>query len=104
MPKPFMPQDYFEMWQKMFAPAFGSASMSGAAQMQEMMFPDLKSVERKIAELEAVEAWLKSNLGMLQMSIKNLEYQRAMLRSGAKVQEAFDDSRASAKSVRGRKK
>jgi hypothetical protein len=81
MSKMATPQEMFDLWQKMFAP--------GAAQMQSMMFPDLKDVEKKIGDLEAVEAWLKANLGLLQMSIKALEYQRAMLKGGEAAKTSY---------------
>ncbi len=80
MAKPVTPQDMFDLWQKMVNP--------GAFPMQSLMFPvlDAKEVERKIAELETVEHWLKANLNMLQLSIKSLEYQRALLKGGEKFQ------------------
>jgi len=66
------------MWQKMVNP--------GAYPLQSLMFPvlDAKELEKKIAELEAVEHWLKANVGMLQLTIKSLQYQRAMLKGGEK--------------------
>jgi len=86
--KMMTPQEMFEAWQKMFNPAnFGQ----GASPMQ--MFPDLKEVEKKLSELHAVEGWLSANLSMLQMTIKTLEYQRAMLRGGEKAREVMKDSR-----------
>jgi len=86
MSKPVTPQEMFDLWQKMVNP--------GAFPMQSLMFPvlDLKEVEKKIAELETVEHWLRANLGMLQLSIKALEYQRAMLKGGEKAQGALDQA------------
>lgn len=40
---------------------------------------DPAEVEKKITELRAVEGWLKTNLGLLQMSIKALEMQKAAI-------------------------
>ncbi|MFT4174423.1 MAG: hypothetical protein QM639_17795 [Rhodocyclaceae bacterium] len=40
---------------------------------------DTDELERRIADLKAVEGWLKMNLGMLQMTIQGLELQRATL-------------------------
>ena len=88
MAKMMTPQEMFEAWQKMFNPANYTP---GATSMQ--MFPDLKEVEKKLSELHAVEGWLNANLGMLQMSIKTLEYQRAMLRGGEKAREVMKESR-----------
>ena len=81
MTKPVTPQDVFDMWQKMVNP--------GAYPLQSLMFPvlDAKELERKIAEMEAVEHWLKANLNMLQLTIKSLQYQRAMLKGGEKFRE-----------------
>jgi hypothetical protein len=38
---------------------------------------DTGDMDKRIADLKAVEGWLKMNLGMLQMSIQGLEMQRA---------------------------
>lgn len=40
---------------------------------------DIDELERRIKDLQAVEGWLKMNLGMLQMTIQGLEVQRATL-------------------------
>ena len=40
---------------------------------------DVNELEKRIADLKAVEAWLKMNLGMLQMSIQGMEMQRVTL-------------------------
>jgi hypothetical protein len=81
MTKPVTPQDMFDMWQKMVNP--------GAYPLQSLMFPvlDAKELEKKIAEMEAVEHWLKANLAMLQLTVKSLQYQRAMLKGGEKFRE-----------------
>lgn len=70
---PVSPQDYFELMQKMANP--------GGHSFQSLFFPplDVKDIEKKIAELKSVEHWLKANLGMLQLSIQTLEYQKALL-------------------------
>lgn len=83
MTKPVTPQEMFDLWQKMVNP--------GGYPLQSLMFPvlDPKEIEKKIAELETVEHWLKANLNMLQLSIRSLEYQRAMLKGGEKVQAAM---------------
>lgn len=81
--KPVTPQDMFDMWQKMVNP--------GAYPLQSLMFPvlDPKELEKKIGELEVVEHWMKANLTMLQMSIKSLQYQRAMLKGGEKFRDTI---------------
>lgn len=40
---------------------------------------DADELEKRIKDLKAVEGWLKTNLGMLQMTIQGLEVQRATL-------------------------
>jgi hypothetical protein len=80
-------QDLFELWQKMVNP--------GGYPLQSLMFPvlDAKEIDRKVAELQTVEQWLRANLNMLQMSIKTLEYQRALLKGGEKFQEKLREGR-----------
>jgi hypothetical protein len=87
MAKPVTPQDMFDLWQKMVNP--------GAYPLQSLMFPvlDAKELEKKIAELETVEHWLKANLSMLQLSIKSLEYQRQMVKGGERIQAAMGEGR-----------
>ena len=81
MTKPVTTQELFDMWQKMVNPS--------AYPLQTFMFPalDPKEVEKKIAELEIVEHWLKANVSMLQLSRQSLQYQLAMLKGGEKFQE-----------------
>ena len=83
MTKPVTPQEMFDLWQKMVNP--------GAYPLQSLMFPvlDPKELERKIAELGTVEHWLRANLGMLQLTIKSLEFQKGMLEGGGKAAEAL---------------
>jgi len=75
----------FDLWQKMVNP--------GAYPLQSLMFPvlDAKELEKKIAELETVEHWLKANLSMLQLSIKSLEYQRQMVKGGERIKAAMEE-------------
>ena len=40
---------------------------------------DVKELDKRIADLRAVEGWLKMNLSMLQMSIQGMEMQRTTL-------------------------
>ena len=88
MTKPVTPQEMFDLWQKMVNP--------GGYPLQSLMFPvlDPKEIEKKIGELETVEHWLKANLNMLQLSIKSLEYQKAMLKGGEKMQAAMQEGGA----------
>ena len=89
MAKPVTPQDMFDLWQKMVNP--------GGYPLQSLMFPvlDAKEIDKKIQELETVEHWLKANLNMLQLSIKSLEYQRAMIKGGEKFRDSLREQRES---------
>jgi len=88
MSKPVTPQEMFDLWQKMVNP--------GAYPLQSLMFPvlDPKELEKKIAELQTVEHWLRANVNMLQLTIKSLEYQRAMVKGGEKFQETLREGQA----------
>ncbi len=83
MSKPVTPQEMFDLWQKMVNP--------GAFPLQSLMFPvlDAAEIEKKIAELEVVEHWLKANLNLLRLSIQSLEYQRSLLAGGEKAAAAM---------------
>jgi hypothetical protein len=83
MSKPVTPTELYDMWQKMVNP--------GAYPLQSLMFPmaDAKEIEKKIAELETVEHWLKANVNMIQLTVKSLQYQLAMLKGGEKAMESL---------------
>jgi hypothetical protein len=83
MSKPVTTQDMFDMWQKMVNPS--------GYPLQSLMFPilDTKEIEKKIGELETVEHWLKANVNMIQLTVKSLQYQLAMLKGGEKAQEVL---------------
>jgi hypothetical protein len=72
-------KDLFEFFQKMWNPT--SFPLPG------MFTPTLsvEEIEKKMAELTAVESWLKMNLTFLQMTIKTLEMQKSALQT---LQEA----------------
>ena len=83
MPKSVTPQEMFDLWQKMVNP--------GAYPLQSLMFPvlDPKELEKKIGELEIVEHWLKANVNMVQLTIKSLQFQRAMVKGGEAAAEVM---------------
>jgi hypothetical protein len=67
-------------------------------------------IDRRIADMRAVEAWLKFSLSTLDMSIKTMEMQRDAYASFAKMNESAQSSaeavrktvkRAARKSTRG---
>jgi len=68
-------KDLFEFFQKMWNPT--SFPLPG------VFTPTMsvEEVEKKIAELSAVENWLKMNLTFLQMTIKTLEMQKSALQT-----------------------
>ena len=84
MTKPVTPQDMFELWQRMVNP--------GAYPLQSLMFPalDPKELEKKIAELQVVEHWLKANVSMVQMTVKSLEFQLSMVKGGQRAAESIE--------------
>jgi len=86
MSKAVTPQEMFDLWQKMVNP--------GAYPLQSLMFPvlDPKELERKIAELEVVEHWLKANVNMVALTIKSLQFQRDMIKGGEKVMKDAEES------------
>ncbi|MGH8661693.1 MAG: PhaM family polyhydroxyalkanoate granule multifunctional regulatory protein [Burkholderiales bacterium] len=73
--QPELPKDWFEFMQKMWNPM--SFPMPGMA----MPTVDVGEIEKKIAELKAVENWLTMQVGFLQMTVKTLEMQKAALQS-----------------------
>ena len=83
MTKPVTPQEMFDLWQKMVNP--------GAYPLQSLMFPipDSKEIEKKLAELEIVEHWLRANVNMIGLTKQALQYQLAMLKGGEKAQEVL---------------
>lgn len=57
---------------------------------------DTNELEKRIADLKAVEGWLKTNLGMLQMTIQGLEMQRATLSAMQAISQSASGSDANA--------
>lgn len=49
---------------------------------------DVGELDKRIADMKAVEGWLKMNLNMLQMSIQGLELQRATLAALQSISES----------------
>ena len=55
---------------------------------------DTDELGKRIADLKAVEGWLKTNLGMLQMSIQALEMQRSTLMAFQQMSQAAAQSQS----------
>lgn len=57
---------------------------------------DTDEIGKRIADLKAVEGWLKSNLSLLQMTIQGLEMQRATLMAFQQMSRATQEAAAEA--------
>lgn len=86
MADPDVPKDFFEFMQKMWNPM--------GFPIPGMITPtmNVEDLDKKIAELKAVETWLTMNTGFVQMTIKTLEMQRAGLESLQAAGKAAADS------------
>jgi len=73
--QPDLPKDWLEFMQKAWNPM--SFPMPGMA----MPTVNVADLEKKIAELRAVETWLTIQVGFVQMTVKTLEMQKAALES-----------------------
>ena len=69
------PQDPFEMFRRLWGPL--GVPLPGLA----MPTFDPQELDKRIAELRSVEAWLNMNLNMIKFSIQGLELQRATLQA-----------------------
>ena len=67
------PQDPFELFRRLWGPL--GVPLPGMA----MPTLDPDEIEKRIAELRSVEAWLAMNLNMVKFSIQGLEVQKAAL-------------------------
>jgi hypothetical protein len=70
---PELPKDLLEFMRKMWNPL--SFPLPG----MPLPTASVEEVERRIAEMKAVEQWLTLNVGFVQMTIKTLEAQKAAL-------------------------
>src|SRR4029078_10057091 len=85
------PQDPFEMFRRLWGPL--------EIRLPGMRMPTLDpaEIEKRIAELKAVEGWLSMNLNMLRMAIQGLEMQKAALEAmRATAQAGLDAAQAGA--------
>jgi hypothetical protein len=79
------PQDPFEMFRRLWGPL--GVPLPGMA----MPTLDPLEVEKRIADLRSIEAWLSMNLNMVKFSIQGLELQRAALQAMRSVTEPVKD-------------
>jgi hypothetical protein len=75
MPDQAPPQDPFEMFRRLWGGL--GVPLPGMA----MPTFDPQELDKRIAELRSVEAWLNMNLNMVKFSIQGLELQRAALQA-----------------------
>ena len=73
--KPELPKDWLEFMQQMWNP------MSFPVPGVGMPTVDTGEIVKKIGELRAVETWLTMQVGLVQMTVKTLEMQKAALES-----------------------
>ena len=67
------PQDPFEIFRRLWGPL--GVPVPGMA----MPTMDPREVEKRVADLKSVEAWLAMNLNMVRIAIQGLEMQRSAL-------------------------
>lgn len=86
------PPDPLEWLKRMMAPGIGPAAV-------HVPLFDVADIERRIAELRAVEGWMNAQLKLLQLSVEALEVQKRTLQAmgapGGTAQSAADASHAS---------
>lgn len=75
MAEPQQPQDPFEMFRRLWGPL--GVPLPGLA----MPTLDPAELEKRIADLRSVEAWLSMNLNMVKFSIQGLELQKSTLQT-----------------------
>lgn len=88
--------NYFELFQNIASPFMGQGGNNPASNAAAMMMAamDPKEVERKTRELETVLMWLKAQVGVVEMSIQTLEYQKTFLSKMAANPGAGNDAKA----------
>ncbi|GIZ50824.1 PhaM family polyhydroxyalkanoate granule multifunctional regulatory protein [Noviherbaspirillum aridicola] len=87
------------LWGSMGIPGMGAAGMPGAMpgmnmpgmNMPGMVMPTLsvEEINKKIADLKAVESWLNLNMGMLRSTIQALEVQSATISTLQSMGQTF---------------
>lgn len=88
-------KELFEFFQKMWNPM----SFPIPGMFQPTM--SVEEVEKKIAELQSVENWLKMNLTFVQMTVKTLEMQKSALETIQESAKSAADPKPGGKKSRG---
>ena len=93
--------NYFELFQNIVNP-FAAGAGAGANPAAMMMASlDPKEIARKQQELETVLMWLKAQVGVVELSLKTLEYQKSMLEQMASGNASAAASSADANKTAG---
>jgi hypothetical protein len=73
--------NYFELFQNIANPFMANAASNPAANPAAMMMAsmDPKELERRMNELQTVLVWLKAQVGMVELSLQTLEYQKSFV-------------------------
>jgi hypothetical protein len=88
--------NYFELFQNIVNP-FAAGAKAGANPAAMMMASlDPKEIARKEQELETVLMWLKAQVGVVELSLKTLAYQKSVMEQMASGKAAFESSQADA--------
>jgi hypothetical protein len=93
--------NYFELFQNIASPFMASGTHNPGSNAAAMMMAtmDPKEIERKTRELETVLMWLKAQVGVVEMSIKTLEYQKTFLSQMAAMPTSGTPTAAAADSA-----
>ena len=93
--------NYFELFQNIASPFMAGSGANPASNAAAMMMAtmDPKEIERKTRELETVLMWLKAQVGVVEMSIKTLEYQKTFLTQMAATSASGSAEKADAPTV-----
>ena len=84
MADPNVPQNPFEMFQRLWGPL--------GVPVPGMTMPtmDPKEIDKRVQELKSVEMWLSMNLNMLRAAIQGLEMQKAGLAGMQQAMQAMN--------------
>ena len=90
---PQMP-NYFELFQNILSPFTANAGsmgegLAGGAAAALKASIDPKEIAKKKREMEVVLMWLKAQVGVVELSIKTLEYQLSLVEQFSKAKEAI---------------
>ena len=88
--------NYFELFQNILSPftaKAGEGMVGNAASMLKASL-DPKEIAKKKREMEVVLMWLKAQVGVVELSIKTLEYQLALVEKFGNRADQTDNDKA----------